>query len=96
MNVINPFAGSIVQSVDVQKQQADAKSSQLRRQQERLRNVAVEGDRYIHTVKSADELNAIGQQPDDARQGRKRRRTCGQNPQPQEEQTDATRLDLKA
>src|SRR5690606_18586575 len=59
MNVINPFIGSVLQSPQVQRQQADAKASQVRRAQELARNVAAESDRYTHTVESPEALKPV-------------------------------------
>lgn len=95
MNVINPFIGSVLQSPQVQRQQADAKASQVRRAQELARNVAAESDRYTHTVESPEALKPVHDERDEARKKRKqRRRQPADEAAPADE--ESPRLDLKA
>jgi hypothetical protein len=75
MTVINPFIGALLQTPQVQRQQVDAKASQVRRQQELQRNVAAEGDRFTHTVESPEELKPVHEERDDAKHHKKKRRT---------------------
>ena len=56
MSQINPFAGSILQTPQVQKQQAADRDRQVRRTQDAAKNAALPGDRLEHQVESSEEL----------------------------------------
>ena len=59
MSQINPFTGSILQSTQVQRQQATEKDRQVRRAAEKVRNAALTDDAAEHQVESSEELRPI-------------------------------------
>jgi hypothetical protein len=62
MSQINPFTGSILQSTQVQRQQAAEKDRQVRRAQEQARNSALSEDTVEHQVESAEELHPVNEE----------------------------------
>lgn len=87
MTQISPFVGSVLQSTQVQRQQAAEKSRQIRHTQQMEKNVAAEDDRLEHQVESAEELTPIHE--DQARNPRQRRK-------PKQEPPQGQQLDVKA
>ena len=77
MDVINPLANALAQSVAVARQQSAGKVQQIRRVQALQKDVAAEGDRFEHQVESTDDLSPAhddaGRRGDDAH--RKKRKT---------------------
>ncbi|HEX2973149.1 MAG TPA: hypothetical protein VHP11_12505 [Tepidisphaeraceae bacterium] len=74
MTQINPFTGSLIQSMQVQPRQSAEKDRQIRRMQNLSKNAALQGDQLEHQVESSDALhatndgNASHQQPEQDRQ----------------------------
>lgn len=59
MSQINPFTGSILQSPQVQRQQAADKDRQLRKAADSAKNATLHGDELEHQVESSEELTPI-------------------------------------
>jgi len=68
MSQINPFAGSILQTPQVQKQQSAEKDRQVQRTREAQKNAALLDDKLEHQVESSEELK-----PTEEHQKRERR-----------------------
>ncbi len=95
MDFIPPIIASVLQSPEVQRRQADAKSAQVRRAQALRRNIAAEGDRNSHTVESPEEIKPVHDERDEARKRRKRgQKHASDLDEPDED--DPPHLDLKA
>ena len=73
MNDLNPLAGSILQSTQVQQQQSADKTRQVRRQQTLGKNIAAPSDEYEHSVESSEQLAAIHE--DDSKDQPQKRRS---------------------
>lgn len=54
MSQLNPIAGSILQSIQAQRQVGVEKERQVRREQILEKNIAAEDDRFEHQVESSD------------------------------------------
>lgn len=78
MTQFNPLVGSILQSTQVQRQQAAAKARDVRRAREVEKNIALQDDVLEHQVESSEELKPIREerQSDHPRS----RRGAAQNP----------------
>ncbi|HVT89809.1 MAG TPA: hypothetical protein VHD56_13220 [Tepidisphaeraceae bacterium] len=63
MSQINPFTSSILQSPQVQRQQAADKDRQLRKAVERSRDSSLDEDQLEHQVESSEELTPIHDAP---------------------------------
>jgi len=74
MSQIFSYAGSVLQSTQVQRQQSVQKDRQLRRLQELARNVALQDDQLEHSVESSEELSPIHEDRDQDHGGRRRQR----------------------
>lgn len=59
MTQFNPLVGSILQSTQVQRQQAAAKSRDARRAMEIEKNIALQDEQLEHQVESSEELKPI-------------------------------------
>jgi hypothetical protein len=64
MTQFNPFVNSTLQSPVVQRQQAAAKATQVRRVQQLARNVAAEDEQLESQVESSEELTPTRKQQD--------------------------------
>jgi len=94
MSQINPFAGSILQTPLVQKQQSSDKDRQVRRAREAEKNTALAGDTLEHQVESSEELK-----PTEEHQKRERRFKRPKHHAPAvkpDEDDDQSHLDLTA
>ena len=92
MSQINPLAGSILQSTQFQREQADQKVQQARRAEQLRKNIAAEDDRLEHQVESAEELRPVGDEGGSGSGGR-------ENPSKQKQgggDADAEHIDVKA
>jgi cobalamin biosynthesis protein CobT len=65
MTYFNPLIAPVAQGPQVQKAAAD-KERQIARSQDLAKNAAAEGDRFEHSVESADGLSQVG---DDSSRG---------------------------
>jgi hypothetical protein len=92
MSQINPFTGSILQSTQVQRQQATDKDRQVRRAHDKVRNSALTEDQIDHQVESTDELHPI--QPEQRHERRFKRPRHQPNADP--EAGEESGLDLTA
>ena len=63
MTYFNPLIAPIVQGPQAQRAAAADKERQIARAQALAKNSAAEGDRFEHTVESADALTAVGDSP---------------------------------
>lgn len=72
MTQISPYAGAILQSTQVQRQQAAQKSQQLRRAQLLEKNVAMQDDQLEHSVESSEELHPVHEDRDEDHPGGQR------------------------
>jgi hypothetical protein len=95
MSQINPFTGSILQSPQVQRQQAADKDRQVRRAQEAAKNTALSDDKLEHQVESSEELTGVHEDQQRRDRGSKRR---GHKPDKSksDDQGDKPHLDLTA
>jgi hypothetical protein len=75
MSQINPFTGSILQTPQVQRQQAREKDRHLQRVNDQAKNAALQDDHLEHQVESSDSVAAV--KDDDERRDRSRRRKAG-------------------
>src|SRR5947208_8285927 len=97
MDQINPFAGSILQSTQVQHQQSADKSRQIRRHQTLGKNVAAPTDEFEHTVESIEALAPIHEEGSQDHPQRKRPKQTPQAPQEENATDDQDpHLDLTA
>jgi hypothetical protein len=81
MMQINTLSGALLQSTQIQLQQAAEKNKQARKQQELAKNVAARDDEMEHQVENSEELSAIHEQSRQSDQKRKR-----QQGKPEEEE----------
>lgn len=91
---INSLSGALVQSAQVQIQQAAEKNRQARKAQEQARNVAAPEDQAEHQVENSEELTSIHDESASSEKERKRKRH-----QPEAEKADEAEpdgLDLQA
>ena len=93
MSQINPFTGSILQSPQVQRQQAADKDRQVRKAQERTKNTALTDDQTEHQVESSEELAAV---KDDQRHQRRFKRPKHTGKTSPEDKDEDPHLDLTA
>jgi hypothetical protein len=56
MDYINPITGAVLPAAIAQQQAATAKVRQIRQQQVARRNVAADGDSFVHVVENAEEV----------------------------------------
>lgn len=83
MMQINYLSGALLQSTQLQLQQASEKSQQARKVQEQAKNIAARDDELEHQVENSEELTEIheqGRQKDDQRKRRQQKQ--------EEEETD--------
>jgi hypothetical protein len=92
MSQINPFTGSILQSTQVQRQQATDKDRQVRRAQDQTRDSSLAQDTVEHQVESSEELGPI--QKEQRHERRFKRPTHKGQPEPEDNQDP--HLDLTA
>jgi hypothetical protein len=92
MDVINPLAGSLLQSTQMQRQQAAEKQRQTRRVQVLEKDVAAQDDQLEHQVESTDEKVEIHDEQTGERQPRKRKNPA----HPAPEEPSPPHLDLTA
>jgi len=94
MTYFNPLIGPVAQSPQAQKVAASDKERQVARAQALAKNAAADGDRFEHTVESADALSPVG---DDATGGGGQRREPARDKRKQSARTDddEPRLDVK-
>ena len=74
MTYINPLAGALAQSSQVQRLITDDKDRQIRRVQTLRRNSAASGDRVEHEVESTDAVILQSDEEEHADQQRKRKK----------------------
>ncbi|HUB24809.1 MAG TPA: hypothetical protein VL992_05215 [Tepidisphaeraceae bacterium] len=72
MMQINTLSGALLQSTQIQLQQAAEKGKQARKQQELAKNVAARDDEMEHQVENSEELTDIHEQSRQSEQKRKR------------------------
>ena len=77
MTYLNPLIAPIVQGTQAQRAAAADKERQIARAQTLAKNSAAEGDRFEHTVESADALTPVG---DDASRGNQPRQQQHRKP----------------
>lgn len=92
MSQINPFTGSILQSPQVQRQQATDKDRQVRRAVEQTKNAALADDRLDHQVESSEGLKPVDDEHHPERRFKRNKRQQGK-PTPGD---DGPHLDLTA
>jgi hypothetical protein len=90
MSQLNPLAGSILASVQAQRQMAVDKERQLRRARALEKDVAARDDEMEHQVESSEEVRPIGDESEESRDRPKR-----QAP-PKETADDKPHIDLTA
>jgi hypothetical protein len=96
MSQINPFAGSILQSTQAQRQQAVERDRQVRRARDTAKNSALSGDELDHQVESSEELTPIHEEE---KHERRFKRPSHPTDTPSEDEAppeDKPRLDLTA
>jgi hypothetical protein len=96
MSDINPFAGTILQSTQVQHQQSADKTRQVRRQQSVKKNVAASTDEYEHSVENSEALAPIHEE--DSKDHPQKRRSSKRHHAAQKETEDGQKphIDLTA
>lgn len=93
MTQINPLAGSILQSTQVQRQAAVEKDRQVRRRQEAVKDAGTHGDEFDHQVESSEAINPI--HDEHKRQSQQSKQGPHQNPDDADDDS-ADHLDLTA
>lgn len=93
MSSINPFAGYVAQSSQVERAQAADKSRQLRREQALAKNVAVRDDQLEHQVESSEAAAPIH---DDETGGQGNPQQQRQKPKCDGEADEPPHIDIKA
>lgn len=94
MSQINPFVGSILQSPQVQRQQAVEKDRLVRRAREAAKNAALLDDQLEHQVESSEELKPI--QEDQKHERRFKRSKQHHDADSESKEEEKPRLDLTA
>lgn len=95
MSQINPFTGSILQTTQAQRLQADDKDRQVRRAAERVKNAALTDDELDHQVESSDHVTATN--PEEQRDRKFKRPTHrGKHDASDDADDDTPRLDVTA
>jgi hypothetical protein len=96
MSELNPFAGAILPSAQAQRQQGAERAGNVRRVQEKVKNVAHQpGDVFEHQVESSDAVSAVHDQ--DRHDDTPKRRAKRQAPQDDApDDHDPARLDVTA
>ena len=96
MTYLNPLIAPLAGSPQAQRTAAD-KERQIARAQALGKNSAAEGDRFEHTVESADALSPVG---DDPARGGSQNKQERKDPRPQDDATEGdggeSRLDVTA
>lgn len=95
MSQINPFTGSILQTPQVQRQQAVEKDRQARRVTDRVKNSALTEDQLDHQVESSEAVIPIHEEERHDRQF-KRPRHHKHPADPQDDANLPPHLDLTA
>jgi hypothetical protein len=94
---INPLSGALIQSAQVQLQQAAERTQQARKAEQTKKNVAArenDEDEVDHQVENSEELSAIHDENSSAEQKRKQRQHEATQDQSDDDNSDG--LDLKA
>lgn len=94
MSQINPFLGSILQSPQVQRQQAVEKDRLVRRARDVAKNAALLDDQLQHQVESSEELKPI--QEDQKHERRFKRPKHHDEAGKETKEDEKPRLDLTA
>ncbi|MDB5301300.1 MAG: hypothetical protein JWO87_2963 [Phycisphaerales bacterium] len=89
MSQLNPLSGSILGSVQAQRQMAVDKERQLRRARALEKNIAARDDELEHQVESSEEVQGVRDEAEEQRDERKRK-------PPQKQDDEKPRLDLTA
>jgi len=93
MDTINPLAGYLQQSVQVERSASDDKQRNVRRSQVLEKNVAAQDDELEHQVESTEDIVQIHDEQKDQPPGKRSKR----HPQPTTDDKDKpARLDLTA
>lgn len=95
MSQINPFTGSILQSTQAQRIQADDKSRQVRFAQARTRNASAQSDTYEPAVENAAEVQPVDEEAQQRKEQRERekKREADQD-EAQDDAQKKSRLDI--
>jgi hypothetical protein len=91
---INPLSGALIQSTQLQLQQAADKSKQARRQQELAKNIATDEEETENQIENSEELTPIHEE--NRRQDNRRKQQQHKQAEEETEETESSRLDLKA
>jgi hypothetical protein len=95
MTQINGYVGAILQSTQVQRQQAVQKDRQVRRQQELTKNVAMQDDQLEHAVESSEELKPIHEErKEDHSRGRRSPRHATYRPKEPDRDEGESSIDI--
>ena len=93
MTYLNPLIAPVAQGPQVQKAAAD-KERQIARAQALAKDSAAEGDRFEHTVESADGLSPVGDDASRGGQSRQRQRKPPHDSELEQAAEDPPRLDV--
>jgi hypothetical protein len=94
MDIINPLAGYLQGSSQVERTQTDEKQRQVRRSQILEKNVAAQDDELEHQVESTEDVVEIHDEQHE--QPPKKRSPRHSAPPPTDGETDPSHLDLTA
>jgi hypothetical protein len=95
MSFVNPLSGALLQSTQIQLQQAGEKAQQAKLAQERQKNVAAKNDEQEENqVENSDQITAIHDQDNTAEKRRKQQQHKQEEDEQEEEETSG--LDLTA
>jgi hypothetical protein len=78
MTQINPFTGSVLQSTQVQRQEATQKDRQIRQRQNEAKVAGAHSDEFEHQVESSDAITPVHEEQ--KQQSQKKRQGPHQNP----------------
>jgi hypothetical protein len=93
MDTINPLAGYLQQSVQVERSASDDKQRQVRRSQVLEKNVATQDDELEHQVESTEDVVQIHDEQKDQPPSKRRKRHL---PTPTTDENTPPHLDLTA
>ena len=94
MTYLNPLIAPVVQGPQAQRAAAADKERQIARAQTLDKNSAADGDRFEHTVESADALTPVGDQPSRDNPARQQQRKPSNPRDPRAADAGEARLDV--
>ena len=91
---INSLSGALIQSTQLQLQQASDKTKQARRAQDLARNVTAEDEELENQIENAEEVTPVHE--DSRKQDKHRKQQQHKHEEEESDDPGSARLDLKA